>query len=139
MKIRVIVTIMLAINSFSVLAELDVQEGKWEITTQMKMQGPIKVEIPPVTVNQCFTKENMTPDRVLNNKHCEMLKMDITENKVSWKMTCKQAGMQMDGIGDLAYKKTTFDGNFKMMMSGSKEGAMNIDTKLNGHYVGPCK
>ncbi len=138
MKSRIVASIILFMASFVVMAELDVQEGNWQITSQMKMQGPLKMEIPPMTVNQCFTKKNMTPDKILNNKHCEMIKMDISANKVTWQMRCKQAGMQMDGYGDLAYKKTSFDGQFKMMMTGSKQGAMNINTRLSGKYVGPC-
>jgi hypothetical protein len=140
MKLKFIIAFLLIVESFTAIAEMDIKEGNWEITTQMQMQGmPVKVGIPPVTINQCFTKENMTPEKMLNNKHCEMLAMDIGEKTVSWKMKCKQIGMKMEGHGNLAYNKTSFDGTFKMLMSGSKQGDMNINTKLNGHYVGPCK
>ncbi len=145
MKLKFTLVIILLMESFPImaemnLAEMDVKEGEWEINTQMEMQGPVQLAIQPITVKQCFTKkEDMTPDKLLNNKHCEMLKMDISENTVSWKMRCNQAGMQMEGQGDLTYQKTSFDGHFKMMMAGSKQGAININTKLNGRYIGACK
>jgi hypothetical protein len=144
MKLKFIIGAFLIIKSITAMAgsnvaEMDIKKGNWEITSQMQMQGPIKVETPPVTINKCFTKENMTPDRLMNNKHCEMKNMDIGANTVSWQMKCEQAGMQMEGLGELAYQKTIFDGQFKMTVIGSKEGAINVNTKLNGHYVGPCK
>ena len=139
MKLKFIIAFIFIIESFAAMAEIDIKEGKWEITSQMEMKGPVKVAIPPQKIDQCFTKENMTPDRMLNNKYCEMLDMDIGAKTISWQMRCKQAGMQMEGQGKLAYNKTTFNGLFTMMMRGSKQGDMNINTKLNGHYVGPCK
>lgn len=140
MKLKFIIAFLLIIESFAAMAEIDIKEGKWQITTQMEMQGaPVKLAIPPQTVDQCFTKKNMTPERMLNNKYCEMLEMDIGAKTIAWQMRCKQAGMQMEGQGKLAYTKTSFNGLFQMMMRGSKQGDMNINTKLNGHYVGQCK
>ena len=39
-------------------SELNMQDGTWEITSQVKMQG---MTIPPMTFSQCITKENAVP------------------------------------------------------------------------------
>ena len=39
-------------------SELNMQDGMWEITSQVKMQG---MTIPPMTFSQCITKDNAVP------------------------------------------------------------------------------
>ena len=64
--------------------------------------------------------------------------MDIQNNQVSWSMSCEQEGMTMQGSGNIQYQKTQFSGTFDMVMSGAPEGAMSMQTKLTGRYIGDC-
>lgn len=137
MRIQLLIVLFFFGLDQSVAAEPDIKEGTWEITSQVEMSAmPIKV--PPVKVKQCFTKRSMTPEQILRNNHCKMQKMDVSNNSVSWKMSCQQQGMQMTGRGYLVYQKTSFSGNFDMTMEGGAK-AMNIRTLLNGQYIGPCQ
>jgi ABC-type oligopeptide transport system substrate-binding subunit len=137
MRIQIFIVLFFGGLAQSVAAELDIKEGTWEITSQVEMSA-MPVKIPPVKVKQCFTKQSMTPEQILRNNNCQMQKMDVNNNSVTWEMSCQQQGMQMTGRGHLVYQKTSFSGNFDMTMEGGKE-AMNIRTLLNGRYIGPCQ
>jgi ribosome-associated protein len=51
-------------------------------------------------------------------------------------MTCEQEGMTMQGSGNIQYQKTQFSGTFDLVISGAPEGAMSMQTKLSGRYIG---
>ena len=137
MKIQVLIVLFLLGLAQHVVAEPDIKEGTWEITSQMEMAA-LPIKIPPIKFKQCFTKQSMTPEQILRNNNCEMQNMDVKSNSVSWEMSCQQQGMQMTGKGNLVYQKTSFSGNFDMTMNGGGNEAMNIRTKLSGQYIGPC-
>ena len=121
-----------------VSAEPDIKEGAWEIISQMEMSA-IPVKMPPVKFKECFTKQNMNPEKILRNNHCEMQQMDLKNNAVSWEMSCQQKGMQMTGRGNLIYQKTSFSGKFDISMNEAGNEAMNMRINLSGQYIGPCQ
>ena len=115
----------------------DIQEGLWEISSEANIPG-MPMQMPAMTMEQCFTKESMKPENILQQNNCQMNNMDISNNRASWSMTCEQDGITMQGSGNIQYQKTQFSGTFDLTMSGAPEGAMNMQTKLSGRYIGQC-
>ena len=135
---KIIFTFLLSLSLSTAFAEMpDIQEGLWEVSSEATIPG-MPMKMPAVTMEQCFTKESMKPENILQQNNCQMNNMDIQNNLASWSMTCEQEGMTMQGTGKIQYQKTQFSGTFDMTMSGSPEGAMTIQTKLTGRYIGQC-
>ena len=132
-------TLLLAMFSGTALAvEMpDIQEGLWEISSEASIPG-MPIKMPAMTTEQCFTKESMNPENILQQNNCQMNNMDVANNQVSWSMTCAQEGMTMQGSGNIQYQKTQFSGIFDLVMSGAAEGSMSMQTKLSGRYIGQC-
>ena len=60
-KLLAISVILLAAVSISFADSVpNMQEGTWEITTTMEMQG-MTTSMPPVTYTQCLTKKDLVP------------------------------------------------------------------------------
>lgn len=141
MKLQLLLALLLVVTMEGVVAAAevpDVKEGMWEITSQMEMPG-MPMAVPPVIFKKCFTKQSMKPENILRNNNCTMQKMDVSSNSVSWQMSCQQQGMQMTGTGNIDYQHTSYSGNFVMQMSAANQPSMNMNTKLSGRYIGPCK
>jgi len=115
----------------------DIQEGLWEITSQVSMAA-MPVNIPALTIQQCFTQQSMSPENILQQNNCQMHDMNMQSHQVRWSMNCEQQGMTMQGIGKIDYQRTSFSGTFNMTMSGSPQGAMAMQTKISGRYLGKC-
>ena len=130
--------LLLCLCVASAYAEMpDIKEGLWEVSSQAHIPA-MPMQIPAMTTEQCFTKESMNPENILQQNNCQMNHMDIQNNQVSWSMSCEQEGMTMQGSGNIQYQKTQFSGTFDMVMSGAPEGSMSMQTKLTGRYIGDC-
>ncbi|WP_428354379.1 DUF3617 domain-containing protein [Methyloprofundus sp.] len=115
----------------------DIQEGLWEVSSVASIVG-MPMQMPAMTIEQCFTKASMNPENILQQNNCKMNKMDVQNNLASWSMSCEQDGMTMQGSGNIQYQKKQFSGTFDMVMSGAPEGVMSMQTKLTGRYIGDC-
>ncbi len=132
------VALLLSLNAVPVFAQTpDITEGLWEVSSQVSMAA-MSVQMPAMTIQQCFTKQNMNPENILQQTNCQMHDMDIQSNQVRWSMNCEQKGMKMQGIGKIQYQKTSFAGTFDMTMSGAPQGAMAMQTEITGRYLGKC-
>ncbi|BBO74094.1 lipoprotein [Desulfosarcina widdelii] len=112
---------------------VDMEEGMWEITTKVKMQG---MEIPPQTFSQCITKKDMVPQ---NNDpsqqgNCTVSDVQTSGNTVSWTMVCKTEGGEMKSKGKITYHGDSFTGESTSEMMG-----MVIVTEMSGKRTGPCQ
>ena len=138
MMIKHIGTLLLFLCVSTAYAEMpDITEGLWEISSEANIPA-MPMKMPAVTMAQCFTKESMNPENILQQNNCQMNEMDIQNNLASWSMTCQQDGMTMQGAGSIHYQKTHFSGTFDITMSGAPQGEMTIQTKLTGRYIGDC-
>ena len=139
MKIKQIAVVtLLSLNLSNAYAELpDIEEGLWEVSTESSVVG-MPMEIPTMTVEECFTKESMNPEKLMQQSGCQMNNLDIQATQASWDVSCQQEGMTMQGNGSLKFQKKSFSGVFNLRMSGSPSGDMNMKTKLTGRYLGVC-
>lgn len=135
---KLLFVFLLILSTSVASAELpDISEGLWEVSSVANIPA-MPMKMPAMKIEQCFTKENIQPENILQQNNCKMNSMDIQNNLASWSMTCEQDGMTMQGEGKIQYQKTSFSGTFDMTMSGSPEGNMTIQTQLSGRYIGKC-
>ena len=138
MNNKFVLTLLLSLTLSTVYAEVpDIQEGLWEVRSEASVAG-MPMQMPAVTMEQCFTQQSMNPENIMQQNNCHMNNLEIQSNRVDWDMTCQQEGMTMQGSGNIQYQKTSFSGTFVMIMEGSPQGSMNMQTKLTGRYIGKC-
>lgn len=112
---------------------VDMEEGMWEITTKVKMQG---MEIPPQTFSQCITKKDMIPQNNDPNQqgNCTVSDVQTNGNTVSWTMVCKTEGGEMKSKGKITYQGDSFTGESTSEMMG-----MVMVSEMSGKRIGPCQ
>jgi hypothetical protein len=116
----------------------DMREGEWEITTQTEMPG-MPFSMPPVTVTQCLTKENLVPSgQEPGQEKCEVLDVKVSGNTVSWCMRCRDEGSTMEGRGEITYHGDTFEGVTHIDVESPSEGGMQMTNKMKGRRIGDC-
>lgn len=142
-NIFLIVIVFLFLFSGSVMAGPNMKEGKWEITTTMKMQMPgMPFNMPPRTTKhtQCITKENMLPETKQNSEEeCKMKNRKIKGNTITWVIECKGPEGTTRGEGKITYKGDTFKGIMKMKMEGGEMSGMELVHHMNGRWIGDCQ
>jgi len=111
----------------------DMNEGLWEITTTMKMQG---MNMPSHTHTQCITKDDLVPRSSQPGQECAISNYKVEGNTVSWTIRCSTQGGEMNGAGKITYRGDSFDGTMNMIMPGS--GA-EVVTQMSGRRIGDCK
>jgi len=79
-------------------SELNMEDGMWEITSQVKMQG---MTIPPMTFSQCITKDNAVPQtNSPGQDDCEVSDMKTIGSTVSWSVVCGEKAGNCCWFGD---------------------------------------
>ncbi len=112
---------------------VNMQEGKWEVTTTFEMQGMPSGMMKPTTVTTCLSQKDYVP-KDEGQKDCIMKDVKVNGNTVSWAVACKDSS----GTGTVTYAGSTFDGVTEMMMKeGGKETAVKMTMK--GRHIGPCQ
>jgi hypothetical protein len=132
--------------SFSVVARLSVaevnmQEGNWETTMEVKMEG-LPFPMPPVTskVTQCITKKDLIPKTAKKDQKCEIKEQKITGNTVSWTMVCVDKNSTMESRGEITYAGDNYQGTVKSKtIKKDKPGqAMTSTMQMKGRRLGAC-
>ena len=126
-----IATIILAAHAWA----LDFQEGRYEITSTIKMPG---MNPPPTTITRCLTKEAPVPDQSVADPKCKVVAMNTQGNTVTWKVECDEQGQKMRGDGRMVYRGDRFEGTLQNVIM-DPDGNMTINTAIEGKRVGPCQ
>jgi hypothetical protein len=117
------------------------QEGNWELTMKMEMTG-MPFPMPPVTVNHCYTKEdvkdskNTIPSTSKKKDDCETKDVKVVGNKVTWKVQCKDGST---GSGEMESKQASYNGMMTMEQPDKKGGKSKIVYHMSGKRTGDCK
>ena len=110
---------------------LNMQDGMWEITSQVKMQG---MAIPPMTFSQCITKDNAVPQTNSPGQgDCKVSDMKTIGSTVSWSVVCDEQAGNMKGNGKITYHGDRFEGEMTTEHMG-----MVMVTEMSGRRTGPC-
>ena len=72
-------------------SELNMQEGKWEITTKTEMVG-MSMSMPPMTRTQCLTKKDLVPQDSQQGSECKITDTKVVGNTVTWTIKCHGHG-----------------------------------------------
>ena len=116
-------------------SDIDFEEGMWEISSQVKMQG---MDMPAQTFTQCITKDNMVPQNDQPSPQgggsCKISDVKTVGNTVTWSVVCKTGGGEMKGKGKITYQRDRFKGESTSEMMG-----MQMVTEMSGKRIGPCK
>jgi len=113
---------------------VNMQDGKWEITTMVEMEGMPAGMMKPQTFTSCLNQKDYIPKND-EQKDCSMKDSKIDGNTVSWEVICKD----MNGKGKITYAGATFDGVTEMTMKGKgKDKDMNMKMSMKGKHIGPC-
>lgn len=111
---------------------VNMQEGKWEITTTFEMPGMPAGAMKPQTFTTCMSQKDYVPaDK--EQKDCTMRDVKVDGNTVTWSVVCKDSA----GKGRVTYAGSTFDGVVETTM---KEGGKELTAKMSmkGRHIGPC-
>jgi hypothetical protein len=123
------------------------KEGMYEYKMEMDMSG--MPGLPPgmgkqtTTFSKCLTQNDIDKGQMGRGgrdgkmpESCEVKNFNMSGNTATYTMTCKEPKMSTDN-------KITFnDNNFKMDMKMAMDQGgqmMNMNQKMEGKYMGPCK
>ncbi len=129
---------VLLLQTTPALADPDLQEGNWEITINMEMEG-LPFAMPPVTHNQCITRESLIPDSSEPGQDCKILDHDVNGSTVSWRMQCDGDDGRMEGEGRITYAGSSYEGAVLMKVTGTSGEVTQMKLKHQGRHTGPCK
>lgn len=134
MSIKSLIAIIMALGFLPAIAIAgpDFEEGEWEITTTMKMEG-MPFAPPPVTFRQCMTRDERVPQREDPSQSCEMLEQDVSGDTVSWTMRCDGS----ESTGEVTYSGDSLEGSMHMTTQNGG-GEMAMTSHMQGHRIGPC-
>ena len=113
----------------------NMQEGNWEITTRMEMQG-MNTSMPPATYTQCLTKQNFVPQGSQQRGECQITQSRVVGNTVIWVMKCHGHGGDAIANGTITYNGDRFEGTVEMTMDYSN---MKMVNHISGQRLGDCK
>ncbi len=111
------------------------KEGLWEMTTTTVMPG-MPFEIPPVTANHCYTKEELKDQQNYVPKqddNCKITESKVSGNKFTWKVACTGKD-KTTGEGEIVYHGTSYEG--KMTTNGN---GMKMTSRFKAKRVGDCQ
>lgn len=141
-SVLVVVAIACGVFGSVALAGVNMQEGSWETTLQMKMEG-LPFPMPPMTfkTTQCLTKKDLVPNTASKDQKCEVADQKVSGNTVTWKVTCREKdGSASLGDGEVSYSGASYAGVIRMKFldkSGQPAGT-STTTTLAGRRVGDC-
>ena len=113
----------------------EINEGIWEITTNIDMPG-MPVAMPPTKHTQCISKEDLIPQASAAEQDCTMTSQNVSGNTVSWVMKCSSSAGTSRSSGEVTYSKNSFTGTFTTEIPQAK---MKMKGKMSGQRKGPCK
>ncbi len=134
MSRKIFLSALVSFTSLAVvaLAGLQMNPGKWEITTQTEMAG-----MPPQTMThtQCITSDDLVPMSGDANVECQVTDVQVNGNTVSWKMSCGGQGGGMSGTGQVVYEGNRMQGVMQMTITGY---GTQVKNTLIGRRIGAC-
>ncbi len=119
---------------------LNMQEGMWEITTEVKV--PDKFTSESLRHKQCLTKEKPAPlislphyeSRLSRRRHSS----HILGNHVFWSLEC-EGQTRIQGSGRIKYSGDSLKGIMQMRTVGDKEGQKKFNVNISGIRIGKCE
>jgi len=118
-------------------AAVNMREGEWETTMEMKMEG-MPFAIPPTKTTQCITKDNMVPKQKEGNKNCKTKSQQVIGNKVTWTVECVDGGSTTEMQGEITYNGDSYKGNITIKTKDQSGKTMVSTGVMSGRRIGEC-
>ena len=136
-ELCIVLTILVTVTAVSFAgSELNMQEGKWEITTKMEIPS-MPMDMPPMKHTQCLLKKDIVPQSSQAGQECTISQTKVTGNTVTWVMQCSGGpGGNTKGNGTITYNGSSMKGTIKMKDAQSN---MEMTSHLTGRRIGECK
>lgn len=115
---------------------MDMQEGEWEHTAEMVMEGMPSL-MPPTKTHGCLTKKDLVPEGK-KDKDCMVKDQKMSGNTVRWTVICKDKDGTSEGKGVITYSGSSYKGTIKMTVTDKKGSTESMTMKMSGKYLGPC-
>ena len=125
-------SIMLSITE--VFAVPNLQEGLWEISSTMQMEG-MPFNMPEASYKQCITEQDMVPQKEEPHQSCEVKEYRVTGDTVSWKTRCMASSGDTTSQGTITYQGDSFSG--QITTTGSSMPS-KMTQSLKGQRIGEC-
>ena len=133
----VLLTVTIAAGQ-GMAAAVNMQEGEWENTVEMKMEG-MPFAIPPVKTTQCMTKEDYVPKQKEGKGNCTIKNQKVTGNKVTWSQECiDESGAKTEAQGEITYSGSSYKGTMSMKTQDKSGEVMTSTAVMNGRRIGAC-
>ena len=120
--------------------EVDMQEGNWETTMQIFLEGST-LPMPPsiVTATQCLAKKDLVPSPSDRDENCTVTDRKVTGNTVTWKVRCEDGQGRTEREGSITYAGSSYQGVVRtaVLPQGSDETARSTVT-MRGKRLGAC-
>jgi len=119
-------------------AQIPRQDGNWEITVDVDLEGATG-KIPARTTTQCITKEEAAAGKGAIPGHhdapgsCSVSEHKVEGDKVSWTFKC-ETPQPMSGSGEIVYTDETA---YKGSMTFTRDGK-TMTMKYEGKRLGDC-
>lgn len=134
--ILILTAIFCLLSAAAATADYDINEGLWEITTKVEMEG-VPMTMAPVTNTQCITKDMLVPKSDQPGQECKIINQKTVGNTLTYDMECSGPGGSMKGNGEVTYTGDTMTGKMEMSIPGQDDMMMTM--KMSGKRIGPCK
>lgn len=124
-----------ACSSSSDSSNVNLQEGRWQITTEVKMAN-LPFAMPPTSYTTCLTQDDLVPEQGIqqDNNACEITSQNVKGNTVSWTITCQSDQGAKVSNGSITYAGDTFNGKITTEIP----GAGTTEQVLSGKRIGDC-
>ncbi|MBN1495327.1 MAG: DUF3617 family protein [Spirochaetes bacterium] len=130
--ISAVVLLTLLVGFACARPKINMNPGKWEITTRTTMPG-----IPPrsVTHTQCIKSDDLLPMSQDSKQTCRVTDTTISGNTVSWKISCGAGASGMSGSGEVTYEGDSMRGSMVFTM---KAYGTTMKNTIAGRRIGDC-
>ncbi len=131
-----IVVIFGLLTHASSFAAVNMQEGKWDITLEMKIEG-VPFPMPPIKFARCLTKEDMIPQEKKKDQDCRTTSKTKGDT-VNWVTVCKDKSGTTESTGSVTYKKGSMNGTMKSTTTDDKGAKSVSNMRVSGKRTGAC-
>ncbi len=123
------------VDASNARAEVDMNEGQWEVTITTEL-AKIPFVIPPTVDTMCLSKSELIPkdEERERDDNCKIAKQDISGDTVSWEIVCDADTGQMTGSGSITYAGDNFDGTVKIQVPSTG----TVIQTMTGKRIGNC-
>jgi hypothetical protein len=136
---RIAVMLLVSLSS-TAFAQQQMQPGRWEMSSAMKMQG---MQMPGHKWNHCFTAQDIADNKQHKmddgRSKCSVSDMKASgDGSYSYNFSCTSPEGSMAGVARGSGAPTSFNTEIRMRMK-PDQGIGELTQTISGRRLGDCK